>query len=106
MSLRLLDSQKVRLSIAPLDAAGQPATIDGLPVWTSTDESVVSLEVAVDGMSVEAIATGPVGNAQVSVSVDADLGSGVRTLTATLDIEVVGGEAVTLSIAAGTPEAK
>ena len=40
---------------------------------------------------------------QISVSADADLGDGVRTLTGTLDLEIVSGEAVTLSVIAGTP---
>jgi hypothetical protein len=37
------------------------------------------------------------------VSADADLGDGIRTLTGTLDLEIVSGEAVSLGIIAGAP---
>ena len=41
---------------------------------------------------------------EVSVSVDADLGAGVRTISGTLDIQVEPGEAVSVGIVAGVPE--
>ena len=40
---------------------------------------------------------------QISVSADADLGDGVRTLTGFLDLEIVSGEAVSLGVIAGAP---
>jgi len=106
MRLVLTDEQKVNLTIAPVTAAGNPARIDGVPVWVTSDEGVVSLEVSPDGFSAEAVTVGPVGQAQVSVTVDADLGTGVRTLTGILDIEVVAAEAASVGITAGAPELK
>jgi hypothetical protein len=102
----LQDIQKVTLSITPVDAAGNPAKVDGAPVWESTDTTVVSLEVATDGLSAVATAVGPLGTAQVSVTADADLGQGITPLIGTLDIEVVASAAVSLNVTAGTPESK
>lgn len=102
----LQDAQKVKLTIAPVDAAGNPATVEGVPVWVSSDESVLSVVADADGMSAYAIAVGPLGDAQVAVTADADLGPGVVTLTGTLDVTVVAGQAVSLAVAAGAPEPK
>ena len=106
MTLILTDEQKVQLSIQPVTSAGNPARVDGVPVWTVSDGTVLTLDVAPDGLSAWAIATGTLGPSQVSVSADADLGAGVRDLTATLDVEVFAAEAVALSISATAPVLK
>lgn len=106
MSLILTDEQKVQLSINPVTAAGNPAKVDGLPVWTSSDEGVITLEVAEDGLSAWAKTVGNLGSAQLIVKADADLGEGIREIIAILDVEVKPAEAVTLSILAGVPELK
>lgn len=104
LMLILTDSQKVALTFAPKDKRGNPAEVQGPPVWTSSDESVVGLQVADDGLSATAVAAGPIGVAQVSVAADADLGDGVSTITGLLDIQTVAGTATTIDIAAGVPE--
>lgn len=106
MLLVLTDEQKVQLSIQPVTAAGNPAKLDGVPAWSVSDANVLSLEVAADGLSAWATAVGNVGTSQVSVSADADLGEGVREITAVLDVEVKAAEAVALTIAAGAPVLK
>ncbi len=99
--------QKVALSVAFVDAAGNPATVDGIPAWASSDESIITIaDISADGMSCFAVTVGPLGNAQVSVQADADLGAGVRPVTGVIDFEVQAAEAVSASIAAGTPELK
>lgn len=104
MAFILSTVQKVALSVAFVDAAGNPAVVDGVPSWSSSDASVVAIEdVSPDGMSCFASTVGPLGTAQVSVSADADMGSGTRAVTGVLDIEVQAAEAVSASIAAGTP---
>jgi hypothetical protein len=100
----LTDLQKVKVSIAPVDAKGNPAKVDGIPTWESSDIALLTVIPADDGMSAYAFATGPLGTAQISVQVDADLGEGVKLLVGTLDIEIIASDAVSLSIAAGTPE--
>ena len=106
MALILTDEQKVQLSIQPVTAAGNPARVDGVPAWSVSDTNVLALDVAPDGLSAWATATGPLGPSQVSVSADADLGEGIRTIAATLDVSVVPAEAVSLAISAGAPELK
>jgi hypothetical protein len=103
--LLLTDEQKVLLSIRPVTSAGHPAKVDGVPVWNSSNPNVVGLQVADDGLSATAT-SGDLGASTVSVSADADLGEGVRTIAATLDITVAAAEATTLGIEAGTPEVK
>lgn len=104
--LILTDVQKCALSIAPVDGAGNPAPVDGVPLWGVTNNGVLDLVVAEGGMSAVITANGPLGTGQVTVSADADLGEGVTTLSGLLDVEVIAGQAVSLGIAAGTPEPK
>jgi hypothetical protein len=106
MPLILLDSQKVLLGVEPLNRAGNPAPIEGKPAWSSSDESVLTVVVSEDGLSAYAITTGKLGTAQISAKADADLGEGVREITAVWDVEVKPGDAVLLNPKAGTPEEK
>jgi len=78
-----------------VDAKGQPALVDGTPVWAVSNSTAASAPVvAADGMSATVPLTGNVGNFQVSVTADADLGAGVKSLVSTEDVQVVAGEAV------------
>jgi hypothetical protein len=63
---------------------GQPATVQpGSIVWASSDETVVVVQnVAADGMTADVMTVAPsTSPARVSVTCDADLGSGVNTIT-------------------------
>lgn len=104
MALILTDIQKVTLSISPRSAVGNPAPVDGVPVWQVSDSSVLEVTTAEDGFSAVAVTTGKLGVCQVSVSADADIGEGVQTITGVLDVEVKASAAVNLDISAGTPE--
>lgn len=107
INLTLTDIQKVALGISPLDAANEPAPIDGVPVWTNSDEAILTLTVADDGLSAEVITTGAIGSAKVSVEVDADLsGDGVATVTEEIDITVGPSRASALNLSAGVPESR
>lgn len=108
MALVLSSTQQAALSFTVVDAKGNPAKVDGVPVWDSVDPTTVSVTPGADGMSAMVKAVGPVTTAgtsvQVSVQVDADLGAGVTPLMGTLDVQIVAGQAVAVSLAAGTPE--
>ena len=106
MAFVLTDSQKVKLTIAPVNSAGNPAPIDGVPEWSVSDSTLLDIVVDTDGMSATVSAVGPLGSVQVNVSADADLGAGVSTITGVLDIEVTASQATSLGIAAGVPEPK
>lgn len=107
MAFILRADQKVNVSINPTDAYGNPATVDGVPAWNSSDVTKLTVAPAPDGLSAVVEAVGPAGTGiQVNVSADADLGAGVRTITGLLEVDVVGGEAAIFNITTGTPEAK
>lgn len=101
--LKITDSQNVTLTIKPVDKKGNPAPVDGVPVWATSDDTKATVAPAVDGLSAVVSAVGPLGAVQISVSADADLGTGVKSITGLLDIEVIAGEAAALAIEAGAP---
>lgn len=103
MALILTDEQKVTLSVAFVTAKGNPATVDGPPVWTVSNDTVLSVVPSADGLSADVVSVGPLGASQVSVTADADLGAGVTALIGTLDVTVVASEAASIVISAGTP---
>lgn len=96
-------SEQLPLSISIVDMFGNPAKVDGAPVWALTDVDAATVEVAEDGMSAVVKPTGKAASLKVQVSADADLGEGVKTLLGELDLDIVSGEAVSISIVAGEP---
>lgn len=102
--LILLDNQKVSLEVVPVSVKGNVAQLDGVPVWSVSDESLVTVEPSEDGLSAVVKAIGPVGIAQVAVKGDADLGEGVVEITGTLDVEIQASSAASFTINAGIPE--
>jgi len=103
MALVLTDVQKVALSVSFTNRAGNPAQVDGIPQWSSSDPSILTVTASEDGLSAEAVTVGPLGTAQVSVVADADLGEGVTELTGVLDVEVKPSAAVFALVVAGVP---
>ncbi len=99
----LTDTQEIDLAIKPVDRKGNPAQVDGVPVWASSDPNIASITSAADGLSCVVKAAANLGSVQISVTADADLGEGVAPIAGTLDIDVVAGQAVSLGIIAGTP---
>jgi len=98
------DSQKILLTAQPVSGKGNPAPIDGPVTWAvSVGPEFVSLT-PVDDFSVYAVAIGPLGISTVEATADADLGGGITAITNTVQVEVIGGPAVTLDILPGTPE--
>lgn len=97
----------VTLSIT--DSRGRAAVVDGVPVWASSDETVVTVSPSADGM-VAVVDTVGAGVARISVTADADLGAGVEQIIGTSeDINVVlgpGHKATNISLSLGTPADK
>ncbi len=103
MAFTLTDSQQVPVSVAITDKKGNPAKVDGVPVWQVDNPNVLALTPAADGMSCLVAAVGPLGTAKVSMTADADLGAGITEIIGVLDIEVTGGTATTVVLTPGTP---
>lgn len=107
------DNQRAQLTIQPLDKKGKPASLDGVPVWASSDETVVTVELGVlnpdgtitpDATGLQAVAEAVVpGSARISVTGDADLGPGTAPITGVLDVSVTPGQATVINITAGAP---
>lgn len=103
-TLTLTDIQEVVLSIAPKDEEGNPAPLDGVPTWSSSDAAIVTVTAAADGLSATAATVGPLGTATVTVTAQGDLtGGGTDTLTDTVTIDVTGSKASALNVTPGTP---
>ncbi len=89
----ITDTQQVDLATKPVDKKGNPGQVDGVPVWASRDPTIATVEPAADGLSANVKAATELGTTQISVTADADLGSGVTPIVGTLQIDVVGGQA-------------
>ena len=70
MSTVLPVSHFLPASVQPLDAKGNPAAVDGVAVWEASDPALVTLEVAIDGMSANIVPTGALGHVQIRVRAD------------------------------------
>lgn len=88
------------------DAYNNPARIDGVPQWSSADETILTIAPSEDGMTAVATPAGPLGMVQVSVRADADLGEGMQEVILLGEVEVVGGRAVGGRVIFGTPRDK
>ena len=99
-SMSIKAGQKVKLSINPVDAFGNPAKVDGVPAWSLSDDILAALEVHPSGLETVLTSLGPVGSVKVSVAADADLSDGVRSLIGEAIVDIEAGEAVDLGLQA------
>jgi hypothetical protein len=97
--LQLTDSQKVRVQVTGLDKKGQPATIPSVS-FSSSDANVASVVQDPGDPSSADVSAGVPGACQIKASATLADGS---TAEGVLDITVVGGAAVSLSLTAGAP---
>ena len=102
MLITITNEQKVQVTLAPTTAAGNPATLDGAPVWTVASGDA-TLEVATDGLSAFLVSGAADVTSQIEITADADLGEGVVTLTDVVDLAVVAAQASALGLNVNTP---
>lgn len=98
MALTLTTTQEAEVLVGYADKNGNPALIDGTPVWAVSNAEILRVVPTADPSVVILQAVGPIGVSQVTVTADADLGEGVRELFAVQDVSVVAGEAVAAAI--------
>jgi hypothetical protein len=77
----LTTAEQFNPTLVITNTAGDPAPVDGVPVWATSDATVISVTAAADGMSAVVASVAPGGPARVTVTADADLGTGVTTIT-------------------------
>lgn len=89
------------------DDKGRAAKVDGVPVWASSDETVLTAVAAADGMSGVVNTVAP-GTARITVSADADLGAGVIPITGVSEDVIVtpGSVASVMTLDLGAPAPK
>ena len=96
----MTSTQQVTYTFEPVDRRGNPAPVQGPPVWTNSNDQVATLTPAADGLSAVVKALVP-GVTVISASADADLGEGVVTIAGTADVDVTPAAAVTVKLTAG-----
>ena len=85
----------VMMEVSYVDAANNPAEIDGQVAWAISDETLATLDVdQADSSIVKVTPAGPIGQVQVTATADVKLGPEVKNLVTPCDIEIVAGEAV------------
>jgi hypothetical protein len=105
MAYTLPDEMMVYVQVAYVDANGNPATVDGDTTWTSSNDDIAQVVPNPDDSTRAQVWGKSLGQAQITSSADADLGEGTKAILATLDINVVAGEAVSATITpSGEPE--
>lgn len=101
-SITINDTQKVDLTAAFKDAHGNPAVPVALPEWTvnAADSAIVSLAPAVDGLSCETTALGPLGTAKVWCTSQDHAGT---IISDSCDVTVVASGPESIVVEPGTP---
>lgn len=103
--------QQFNATLVITDPAGNPAPVNGAPVWATSDATVLSVTASADGMSCVVGTVAP-GTARVTVTADADVVPGGAPITITgvsEDINVTLGPshlASQIAITLGAPVAK
>lgn len=105
MNRTISNEEQIAVRLAPVTAGGQPASLDGPATFevTSGDATVVP---DADGLGFLAVSGAAGVQSVITVTADADLGSGVQTLTDTFVLDVVAASASGLGMTAGQPTLK
>ena len=88
---------KGNVTVDWVDAFGNPAQVDGKTTWQSSDAAIVKVSIAPDdatSQTAQLESLGPIGPAQIQATADADMGDGVKTITAICNVTVIAGQAV------------
>lgn len=100
--ITITDSQEFVVSGQPVDKKGNPAQVDGPLTFTSSDPTLL-IVTPIDATSARCTAVGPLGDAQVVITGDADLGAGVVPITGIEDVHIIAGAAVNLAVSSSAP---
>lgn len=106
VEITLTNEQKVRATVTPKTAVGNPAPIDGKPGVTVISGNATIANISEDGRSFDIVSPDEPGDSQVLVEADADLGEGVETISDVIKVTVIGARAANLGLSLGTPEPK
>jgi hypothetical protein len=94
MAYTLPVDHKVTVKVSYVDAADNPAEVQSIR-WDTSDKAIIDVNVSTsDDNQATVFPQGKLGQVQVRATADVDLGEGIKPLITTMDVEVVGGEAV------------
>lgn len=97
MSVLITKGQKVQLKAKPVGADGELASVENV-LWETSGTAGLTLKPSDTDPLVCEVTGLSAGDAEISLTVDADLSAGVRNLVAGLSLRVLDPEAVELSI--------
>jgi len=104
LATAFVDDEKVFVTISPgKDSKGAPATLKSVPVWTTSDSSIVTVSAVAkdgttpvtDGLSGWLVGQGA-GSANVKITAEGDVAPGVDTLELDIACAVAGGDPTSL----------
>lgn len=105
IEISITNEEQITVTLSPVTPTGKPAQLDGVPVWAvlSGESTVIP---AANGLSAVIRSSDSVGDSSISVTADADLGSGVVEIADTITVHVVSANASSLGLTIGTPVPK
>lgn len=105
MAVTLKKRQFVEGQVTPTDKDGDPAAVEpGTVSFTSSDESIATVEEDPNDETKFKIIGKKAGVAQVDFSADADRGEGVKTITGFVAVEVLPADATGFGVTFGEPQ--
>ena len=105
LELNCTNEEKIKVIVAPMTSTGKPASLDGESTVTIQSGSG-TVELLDPGDEFYLISGDTPGDTTYLVEADADLGSGVETISEIVVLHVAGAKAANLGLTAGSPEAK
>jgi hypothetical protein len=84
-------------TLVPKDAQGNPATLNGAPVWSMGTAGVAAITPSADGLSASFVSIAP-GDTTVNAVCEGDPQAGIDTINATGEIQVLPLEAATVDM--------
>lgn len=104
MSQTISVVEQVTATLQGADAKGNPAPLVGVPAWSSSDPTIVTVSPAADGMTAVCTAAGKLGTVTITVTAtpkQAD-GSAGALITGRTSLTVAGAQATQLILTFGT----
>lgn len=98
-------TQKIQVALNPRNSSGQPALLDGVPVWRVVSGSA-TLVPAFNGWAAYLVAGDVPGDSQILVEADADLGQGVETISGIITLRTFNILSANMGLVASQPEPK
>jgi hypothetical protein len=107
MAVEITEGQRLRVTITPVDANGHAAPVQaGSVVWAVSDDTLLSVtpEPTDEKVALVRPAGSTLGVGNVLVTADADLGEGVVTLEAEMELAITSGMATSLGLTSQVEE--